>query len=637
MRTLSRTSRSTRPTKHDSIVPQGSEGRRDAAPPSPGSKGVRVITTTSEQQSTERFETAGPVGANAHVGANGGPPRLADGIELAGEYKDSGFREPPSIARRADGQIIQLPELLYMIAEEIDGSSSYDEIAARVSERFGRGLAGEDVEMLLEKQLRPLGVAAQADGSSPALEKADPLLGLKFRAALVPAGVVRRITTLFYPFFFPVSIAVVFAALVAADFWLFFVHGIAQSARELAYNPLLLLMVFGLVVLATALHEIGHATATRYGGARPGVMGAGVYIVWPAFYTDVTDAYRLGRWGRVRVDVGGIFFNGLFALATLGAYFLTDFEPLLLLVLVQHFQVLQQLLPLLRLDGYYILSDLTGVPDLFSRLRPTLASLIPGRGMSDRVMELKPWVRWVITGWVFLLVPFLLFVFGMMLFNAPRIFATAWDSFLVQLDKADAAFADGKTATGIVSVLQIAALTLPALGAAYSFSRAGSHGLRGARNWAGENWARRGTVLLGTAGFVALLAFVWWPNGDYKPIQPGERGTVQGAVRQYGKIGTGRPGLSPEREQELGGAPPLHGTIAPDEDPTEAPVPSQTATTETGSSGTGTTPSVTSTTSTSPSDTTTTPAETATTETTTTATTSTSTTTTTTTEATTTP
>jgi putative peptide zinc metalloprotease protein len=559
-------------------------------------------------------------------GGNGaGPPKLADGIELAGEYKDSGFREPPSIARRADGQIIQLPQLLYMIAEEIDGSSSYEEIAARVTERFGRGLAGEDVEMLVDKQLRPLGVAAQADGSSPTLEKADPLLGLKFRAALIPATVVRRVTTLFYPFFFPVTIALVLAGVVAADIWLFFVHGIAQSARELAYNPLLLLMVFGLVVLATALHEIGHATATRYGGARPGVMGAGVDIVWPAFYTDVTDAYRLGRWGRVRVDVGGIFFNGLFALATLGAYFLTDFEPLLLLVLVQHFQVLQQLLPLLRLDGYYILSDLTGVPDLFSRLRPTLASLIPGRETSDRVKELKPWVRWVITAWVFVLVPFLLFVFGMMIFNAPRIIATAWDSFLVQLDKADAAFADGKTATGMVSGLQMTALALPALGAAYSFSRAGSQGLRGGWRWAGDSWARRGTIVLGTAGLFALLAFVWWPNGDYKPIQPGERGTVQGAVKQYRSVASGRPGLTPEREQELGGAPPLHGTIAPDEDPTEAPVPTETVTTEGGSSETVTAPSVTSTTSTNPTDTTTTPAETATTDTTTTTTTTTTT------------
>ena len=44
-------------------------------------------------------------------------------------------------------------------------------------------------------------------------------------------------------------------------------------------------------------------------------MGAGLYIVWPAFYTDVTDAYRLGRGGRLRTDLGGIYFNAIFALA----------------------------------------------------------------------------------------------------------------------------------------------------------------------------------------------------------------------------------------------------------------------------------------------------------------------------------
>ena len=73
-------------------------------------------------------------------------------------------------------------------------------------------------------------------------------------------------------------------------------------------------MVLGLVVIATALHEIGHATATRYGGAEPGVMGAGIYIVWPAFYTDVTDAYRLNRSGRLRIDLGGVYFNCVFVL-----------------------------------------------------------------------------------------------------------------------------------------------------------------------------------------------------------------------------------------------------------------------------------------------------------------------------------
>ena len=34
--------------------------------------------------------------------------------------------------------------------------------------------------------------------------------------------------------------------------------------------------------------------------------------------------------------------------------------------------MMQQLLPLLRFDGYHVLADLTGVPDLYHRIRPTL-------------------------------------------------------------------------------------------------------------------------------------------------------------------------------------------------------------------------------------------------------------------------
>ena len=42
-------------------------------------------------------------------------------------------------------------------------------------------------------------------------------------------------------------------------------------------------------------------------------------------------------------------------------------------------------------------STLIGVPDLFSRLGPVLASAIPGRPTHPRVCELKPWVRRTIT------------------------------------------------------------------------------------------------------------------------------------------------------------------------------------------------------------------------------------------------
>jgi putative peptide zinc metalloprotease protein len=491
-------------------------------------------------------------------GADGRPPKLADGIELIGEYADSGYKEPPSIARRADGQVIQLPPLLYVVAASIDGRRRYGEIAARVTEATRRGVDADDVQYLVDEKLRPLGVVAGPDGEQPVVEKADPFLALKLKTAVVPEGVVAAITTLFYPLFFPPVILAALGALLAFDVWMFFFHGIAQSARSLVYNPVLLFMILGLVVVATALHEIGHATAARYGGAKPGVMGVGIYVVWPAFYTDVTDAYRLSRRGRLRTDLGGIYFNALFALGTAGVYLLTGFEPLLMVVLVQHFQILQQLLPFLRLDGYYILSDLTGVPDLFARIRPTLASLLPGR-RDERAEALKPWVRAAVTGWVFLLVPVLAFTFGSIVMNAPRIFATAYDSFLVQYANAHAAFSAGETGTGALSSLQMATLALPALGMAVSSGRAGTRAFMGGWRWSEGEPMRRFAVVSGTACVLAALGFVWYPNGEYRAIQPGEHGTVQGAAAQFSALPSGRPGLTPMRERELGGAPNVRG------------------------------------------------------------------------------
>src|SRR5439155_10497191 len=203
-------------------------------------------------------------------------------------------------------------------------------------------------------------------------------------------------------------VALVLGGLVVLDVWLFGYHGVAQSLRAVLYDPLFILLMIGLVILSAAFHECGHATACAYGGARPGVMGAGIYIVWPAFYTDVTDAYRLNRSGRLRTDLGGVYFNVIFILATAGAYFATGFEPLLLVIPLQHLEILHQFLPFIRLDGYYIVSDLTGVPDMFARIKPVLKSFLPWRETEDSVKELKTWARVAVTAYVVTLVPLLL-------------------------------------------------------------------------------------------------------------------------------------------------------------------------------------------------------------------------------------
>src|SRR5205807_9811004 len=243
---------------------------------------------------------------------------------------------------------------------------------------------------------------------------------LNFKTAVVPHNLVNAVTTVFRPLFWPLVVLAALCGFIALDWWLFFVHGIAQGLRHLVNEPVFFLMVFGLVVLSAAFHECGHATGCRYGGARPGVMGAGIYLVWPAFYTDVTDAYRLGKGGRLRTDLGGVYFNAIFTLGTFAAYFVTGWEPLLLIVPLQLIEMLHQFLPFIRLDGYYIVSDLTGVPDMFARIKPTLQSLNPVDETPDEVKVLKPWVRVAVTAYVFTVVPLLLFLLGLTVINVPR-------------------------------------------------------------------------------------------------------------------------------------------------------------------------------------------------------------------------
>lgn len=494
-----------------------------------------------------------------------GVPRLVEGVELIGEYEGSGFEEPPSLVRRPDGQVIQLTNLLYLVASHADGRRGYGEIAREVGRAIGRRVTPDNVRVLVEDKLRPLGVMVGGDGSAPPVEKLDPLLALKFRAAVVPERVSQVLAAVGQPLFSPVLVLAALAGLVAADVWLFLHHGVAQSLRETLYQPGTILLVMGAVVASAAVHEVGHAAACAYGGGRPGRMGCGLYLAWPAFYTDVTDAYRLGRRGRLRTDLGGVYFNVVFILGTLAAYALTGFEPLLLLIVLQHFEIVHQLLPLVRLDGYYIVADLTGVPDLFNRIRPILASLVPGRPPDDRVTVLKRWVRVAVTVWVLVVVPLLLFQLFMLLVHLPRILGTAWDSLGRQMTATTEAFGDGNALAGAAGIVQILALCLPVIGIVLLLGRLVAGG--GRALWRGTDGrpALRLGAVAATAAAAALLAMAWLPGANYEPIRPGERGTLHEGIVAVRRIATGRAPLTSKQmaadRGELGPPPP--GPVVP--------------------------------------------------------------------------
>jgi putative peptide zinc metalloprotease protein len=469
----------------------------------------------------------------------------ADGIELIGEFEGSGFKDTPHLARRADGQVVQLSELLFAVAEAADGHRDLHEVAHEVSLRGGRTVTAENVALLADKKLRPLGVLTLPDGSTPELKKREPVMALRHRKPLLPERWVNAGARLFTWLHLPFVTLTVLLTLGVFDFWLFAVHGIAGGLRAVIYDPALLLAVLASVVVATAFHEFGHASACRYGGARPGVMGVGLYLVWPAFYCDVTDAYRLGRPGRLRTDLGGIYFNGIFALLAGGVFLATGEEAALLAAFIQHVIMLQQLLPLLRFDGYYVMTDLTGVPDILSRIRPIFRSLVRGRRHEPQVAELKSWVRVVVTLYLAALLPALAFLFGSMVMSAPRIMATVHDSLGLQLDRIVAA--DGFAEVG-VGLFRLTALVMPVAAMSLSVTRVGRMAGRGLMAWSRDSVSRRVVAATGAAALIGAVGYTWLPNGDYQPIRPGESGTIGEALQQYRDAPGGRPSFTPQRE-----------------------------------------------------------------------------------------
>jgi putative peptide zinc metalloprotease protein len=467
----------------------------------------------------------------AAPGTDGEVLAKAAGVQLLGELPGSGYRRPPALARRGDGQVLQLTPLLHQVLVAVDGQRTVEEVAAEVGTATGRLVRPDDVRQLVDTSLRPLGLLRKADGSEPELRRSEPLLGLRFRRVVTDPAVTRRLTAPFAVLFSPLVVVPVVLAFGAVSAWVLFSQGLAAATAQAFGNPALFLAVVVVTVLSAGFHEFGHAAAARYGGSTPGAMGFGLYLFWPAFYTDVTDSYRLGRAGRVRTDLGGLYFNALVVLLSFAVWWLTDWHAVLLIVATQILQMVRQLAPLLRFDGYHVLADLTGVPDLYQRMGPVMTGLLPGRWHQPEATALKTWARVVVVAWVLIVVPLMAVSLLLMVLALPRVLATAWGALGQQAGLLGVDLGDGDVLGVLARLLGIVALVVPLLGLGYVLVRLVRSAVLGVWRRTQGRPVRRGLACLLAAALVAGLGWAWWPAGDrYRPVRAWEGGTVLDAV-----------------------------------------------------------------------------------------------------------
>lgn len=172
----------------------------------------------------------------------------------------------------------------------------------------------------------------------------------------------------------------------------------AYSRRSIAAPDAATLALGYLGFVAVVLvHEFGHAAATVRGGGRPRAIGFLVYLIWPSFFTDVSDSWRLSRPARMLVDLGGVWLQLAATEVCAVLYLVTGSPALGYTIAFSVFSMGFTLNPLLKFDGYWLLTDALGVTDLMREGRLAVVGLVR-RGQAPR-LPYPAWQRRVLLGW----------------------------------------------------------------------------------------------------------------------------------------------------------------------------------------------------------------------------------------------
>ena len=263
----------------------------------------------------------------------------------------------------------------------LDGSRTVEQALAETRQAQSSNLQQQDIVLLIAN-LKSAGLLQDDaasdfdDGRVPPKPKPNRWLSpfaLKF-PLLDPDRLLDASMHIFRPLFSPAALFIwlvmVFLAIATVLLnW----QGLAEHSAARFADPRNLLWYWLLYPLVKGLHEFGHAYATKRWGGAVHEMGIMLLVFFPVPYVDSTASHSFSaKSRRLVVCAAGIMIEVF--LASLALLVWANTEPGLVRDLAFDVVVIggiSTLLfnanPLLRFDGYYLLSELIEIPNLGTR------------------------------------------------------------------------------------------------------------------------------------------------------------------------------------------------------------------------------------------------------------------------------
>ena len=189
-----------------------------------------------------------------------------------------------------------------------------------------------------------------------------------------PEGRIGGMLKLVMLFFSPLGLVLFLTSTVALITLLIFQQrALMQGAMQLRITVGNMVLLYLGSIGISLIHELCHAAACYKYSGKCGRMGIKLFYLFPAYFCDVSNSYLIKDKKRTFVvAASGLMWNHIAGTAILSLYILMYHNkmvfPVLLLLYISNFlNILFNLLPIAKFDGYWMLKALTGVDNLYDK------------------------------------------------------------------------------------------------------------------------------------------------------------------------------------------------------------------------------------------------------------------------------
>lgn len=285
------------------------------------------------------------------------------------------------------------PQEAFLLSH-FDGSYSADEICTAFRQHFGTPLSDSDLDEFIAA-VRPMGLFADPDTSDGSQSTPSASSGSESRSSPKPSPkktILQDQSLLYFriplfdpdeslgklvrlvPFLWTKGFLLVAGLMVIGALSITISSGTQLAAGVASMNTwgdaICFLMV---VIICASVHEAAHGATLKHFGGEVHDSGILMMFFTPCMYCNVSDAWLLSdKWKRLAITAaGGISDLCLWALGVFAWRLTVIGSPLnqlaLSVVTMCGARSLLNFNPLLRLDGYYLLSDWLSIPNLRTR------------------------------------------------------------------------------------------------------------------------------------------------------------------------------------------------------------------------------------------------------------------------------